>query len=246
VIRIFLGYDARETVAFHVAAHSIHRHATRPVTVAPVMLSQLGGIFSRPRDPKQSTDFSFSRFLVPHLCDYQGWALFADCDILVRDDVARLWDQRDQRYAVQVVQHTHVPVETTKFLGHQQTAYAKKNWSSVILFNCAKCTALTPDYVNTSSGLDLHQFRWLSSDALIGPLPHGWNFLVDYDAPPEGLALSNLHYTKGGPWFEASRRCSFAPEWWQELGHTLQPIAEQGWPTLPVPREYLTPRKACA
>ena len=90
------------------------------------MLSQLQGIFTRPRDPKQSTDFSFTRFLTPYLCDYQGWALFADCDILVRHDVAKLWDLRDDRYAVQVVQHQHVPAETTKFLGHVQTAYARR------------------------------------------------------------------------------------------------------------------------
>jgi hypothetical protein len=246
MIRVFLGFDGRETVAFHVAAHSIHVRSSRPVAVAPVMLSQLRGVFDRPRDPKQSTDFSFSRFLVPYLCDYQGWALFADSDVLVQDDVARLWDLRDERYAVQVVQHQHVPSETTKFLGHQQTVYGKKNWSSLILFNCAKCTALTPAYVNTASGLDLHQFRWLGDDALIGALPKAWNFLVGYDQEEPGAAPANLHYTHGGPWFAESRRCPLSEAWWKELQQALRPLPEQGWPTLPVPEEAAAPRRRCA
>lgn len=105
MIRVFLGYDAEQTVAYHVASHSILRHSSLPVSIAPLMLSQLRGIFDRPRDPRQSTHFSFTRFLVPYLCDYAGWALFADSDILVSDDVARLWELRDDRYAVQVVKH---------------------------------------------------------------------------------------------------------------------------------------------
>ena len=109
MIRVFIGYDPVEAVASSVLAHSIHVRASRPVQVAPVMLSQLGSVYTRERNPLQSTEFSFSRFLVPWLCGFEGWAVFMDCDMLVRDDIARLWDLRDERYAVQVVKHVHVP-----------------------------------------------------------------------------------------------------------------------------------------
>ena len=228
MIRVFLGYDSREAAAFHVAAHSIHRHSSQPVRIAPLLLSQLQSVFQPPRDPKQSTDFSFSRFLVPHLCDYQGWAIFADCDILARDDIAKLWELRDDRYAVMRVKHDYVPAESTKFLGHEQTKYAKKNWSSVILFNNARCQALTLDYVDQASGLALHRFEWLGNDELIGELPAGWNHLVDYNSSAAGRAAENLHYTSGGPWFENCRQCGFAAEWWGELHRALHPVSGQG------------------
>src|SRR5262249_32231571 len=108
------------------------------------MLSQLAGLLTRPRHPLQSTHVSFCRFLLPHLSGHEGWSLFMDCDMLMRDDVAKLWDLRDERFAVQVVKHDHRPSEKTKFLGEKQTAYDKKNWSSVMLFNNAKCKRLTP------------------------------------------------------------------------------------------------------
>src|SRR3546814_1870187 len=104
-----------------------------------------------------------------------------DDDMLVLDDIAKLWALRDDRYAVQVVKHDHVPQEDVKFLDKVQTKYEKKNWSSVMLFNCARCTALTPDYVNSATGLELHQFKWLGDDGLIGEIPHRWNYLADYD-----------------------------------------------------------------
>jgi len=214
VIRVFIGYDTREAAAFGVLSHSIHRHASQPVAIAPVMLSELEGVFHRERNPLQSTEFSFSRFLTPWLCDYQGWAVFMDCDMLMRDDIAKLWALRDERYAVQVVKHVHVPKEEVKFLGAVQTKYEKKNWSSVMLMNCAKCTALTPEYVNRASGLELHQFKWLQGDQLIGEIPHAWNHLVGYDAPRRDAAL--VHYTIGGPYFEAYRDCEYAAEWFAE------------------------------
>ncbi|HWH39123.1 MAG TPA: glycosyltransferase [Usitatibacter sp.] len=213
-IRVFIGFDGREDVAFSVLAHSIHRNASQPVSIAPVMLSQLGGVYRRDVNPLQSTQFSFSRFLTPWLCGYEGWAVFMDCDMLVLDDIARLWALRDERYAVQVVKHVHVPKEDVKFLGAVQTKYEKKNWSSVMLMNCAKCTALTPEYVNTATGLQLHQFKWLEDDSLIGELPSGWNHLVGYDAPRKDASL--VHYTIGGPYFEEYAQCEYAREWWHE------------------------------
>jgi hypothetical protein len=220
MIRIFIGYDSREAAAFSVLAHSIHARASQPVAVAPLKLEELGGVFSRERDPLQSTEFSFTRFLVPYLCDYQGWAIFTDCDMIVRDDIANLWKLRDERYAVQVVKHHHVPKEEVKFLGAKQSKYEKKNWSSVMLMNCAKCRALTPEYVNTASGLQLHQFKWLETDDLIGALPPRWNHLVGYDAPDPHASL--VHFTIGGPYFEEYKDCEYSREWFEERAAMLK------------------------
>lgn len=214
MINIYIGYDGREAAAFNVLAHSIHRRASVPVTIAPLMLSQLRGLFHRERHPLQSTDFSFSRFLAPHLSDYAGWSIFMDCDMLVLDDIAKLWALRDDRYAVMAVQHQHVPKEERKFLNEPQSKYEKKNWSSVMLFNNARCRALTPDYVNTATGLELHQFKWLGDDKLIGALPAKWNHLVGYDAPRTDAAL--VHYTLGGPYFSEYAGCEYAKEWFAE------------------------------
>jgi hypothetical protein len=211
MIRVFIGYDSREAVAFSVLSHSIHAHASEPVAVAPVMLDELKGVYRRSRNALQSTDFSFSRFLTPWLCDYRGWAVFMDCDMLMREDIAALWALRDERYAVQVVKHHHVPKEQTKFLGATQTRYEKKNWSSVMLLNCERCRALTPEFVNAASGLELHQFKWLESDELIGEIPSRWNHLVGYDPPRPDAAL--VHYTIGGPYFDEYRECEYAEEW---------------------------------
>ena len=216
MIRIFIGYDSAEAVAFSVLSYSIHATASKPVAVAPVKLSELAGTFRREANNLQSTEFSFSRFLVPWMAGYEGWALFMDCDMLMRDDVAKLWELRDERHAVQVVKHRHVPKEEVKFLGHAQTKYEKKNWSSVMLMNCAKCRALTPEYVNTASGLELHQFKWLEDEALIGALPLEWNWLVgEYDLNPEAKIA---HFTRGGPYFDEYADsdyadCDYADEW---------------------------------
>jgi hypothetical protein len=136
-----------------------------------------------------------------------------DCDMLVLDDIAKLWAQRDDRFAVQVVKHDHRPAETTKFLGQPQTKYEKKNWSSVMLFNNARCRALTPDYVNTATGLQLHRFQWLGNDDLIGEIPHRWNVLVGYDKRRPLKEVSNLHYTIGGPYFREYRNSDYAKQW---------------------------------
>ena len=222
MIKVYIGYDPREAVAFSVLSHSINARATQPVSIAPLMLSQLKGILTRERHPLQSTDFSFSRFLVPYLSGYTGWSIFMDCDMLVRDDIAKLWGLRDERHAVMVVKHDHVPKETTKFLGEPQSKYEKKNWSSVMLFNNAKCRALTPEYVNAATGLELHQFKWLGDDNLIGALPDRWNHLVGYDKPRRDAAL--VHYTLGGPYFEQYKDCEYADEWRLERDDMLRAL----------------------
>ena len=216
MIRIFIGYDPRESIAYNVLCHSIQTRASEPVAITPLKLSQLGGLMWRERHNLQSTDFSFSRFLTPYLSGFEGWSLFMDCDMLVLRDIAELWILRDDRFAVQCVKHDHQPAENTKFLNQPQTKYEKKNWSSVMLFNNAKCSTLTPDYVNTTTGLDLHRFNWLDSDDLIGDLPHGWNHLVDYDPALLLEEVSNLHFTSGGPYFEEYETCRYADIWFRE------------------------------
>lgn len=225
--RVFIGYDRKEPVAFNVAAHAIHRRASRPVSITPVMLSQLEGVFGRERQPNQSTDFSFSRFLVPYLCGFTGWSLFMDCDQLPVADICRAWDLRDERYSVMVVKHDHRPTETRKFLNQVQTQYPMKNWSSFMLLNNRHCWRLTPDYVNTATGLDLHRFRWLagaewdaSVEDQIGELPATWNHLVGYDTP-RGDEL-NFHWTEGGPWFKSYENAPFAGIWRRELAAMLE------------------------
>ena len=211
MIPVFIGYDSREVVAFNVLAHSIQARSSTPVAIAPIMLTQLQGTFARERHSLQSTDFSFSRFLTPYLSGFQGFSIFMDCDMLMLDDIASLWALRDDRYAVQVIKHDHRPRESTKFLGEPQTAYEKKNWSSVMLFNNERCAGLTPEYVNRASGLELHQFKWVGGDHLIGALPKKWNHLVGYDALSSDVSL--VHYTLGGPYFQEYADCEYADEW---------------------------------
>jgi lipopolysaccharide biosynthesis glycosyltransferase len=220
MIRVFIGYDPREAVAFSVLAHSIHARSSRPVSITPLMLSELKGVMTRERHPLQSTDFSFSRFLTPYLSDYSGWSVFMDCDMLMLDDIAKLYALHDERYSIMVVKHDHVPKESRKFLDQPQTPYQKKNWSSVMLFNNAKCRSLTPEYVNTASGLELHQFKWLANDNRIGELPAHWNHLVGYHPPRKDASL--VHYTLGGPYFDEFRDCEYAQEWRREQQEMLR------------------------
>jgi lipopolysaccharide biosynthesis glycosyltransferase len=217
--RVFIGFDSKEVVATHVLAQSILEKSSIPVEFVPIVLSQLGGVFTRERNALQTTEFSFSRFLVPALSDFQGWSLFMDCDMLMRADIAELWALRDDRYAAMCVKHDYQPKVETKFLGQVQTKYEKKNWSSVILFNNAKCTALTTDYVNTATGLQLHQFKWLENDDLIGELPASWNWLVnEYDHDPDA---KNVHFTDGGPYFDEYKNDDYADEWFAARERTL-------------------------
>lgn len=216
-VQVFIGYDEREEVAFHALSRSIQERSSLPVSITPVRLSHLKAVFNREKNSLQSTDFSFSRFLTPWLCNYEGWSIFMDCDMLVLDDIANLWNLRDEKYSVMCVKHDHTPEEDTKFLGAVQTKYEKKNWSSVMLFNNSKCTALTTDYVNTATGLELHQFKWLGNDDLIGEIPSKWNHLVGYDQPRDDASL--VHFTIGGPYFNEYKDCEYSEEWRQELAN---------------------------
>ena len=215
MINIFIGYDSKEKVAYNVLSHSIIQNSTKPVAITPIALNNLKDDFVRERNALSSTEFSFSRFMIPHLMNYQGWALFMDCDMLMFEDISKLWRMRDDKYAIQVCKHDYTPKTDTKFLGQVQTKYPKKNWSSFMLMNCKKCTTLTPDYVNKASGLELHQFKWLEGDHLIGDLPLEWNWLVgEYEYKED---VNNVHYTKGGPWFEDYAKCDYSQDWFRNL-----------------------------
>jgi hypothetical protein len=220
MINIFIGYDSKEKIAYHVLSESILRNSTKPVSITPIYLPNIKDDFLRERNNLSSTEFSFSRFIIPHLMNYQGWALFMDCDMLMKADVEELWRLRDDKYAVQVSKHDYVPRTETKFLGHIQTAYPKKNWSSFMLMNCKKCTRLTPDYVNKASGLELHQFKWLEKEELIGSLPLEWNWLAgEY---PYKKDVKNIHYTEGGPYFEQYADCDYSSDWYNVYNNMVK------------------------
>ena len=211
MINVFIGYDNKERVAYNVLSHSIIQNSTKPVAITPIALNNLKDDFVRERNNLSSTEFSFSRFMIPHLMNYQGWALFMDCDMLMFEDIAELWRMRDDSKAIQVCKHDYTPKTDTKFLGQVQTKYPKKNWSSFMLMNCKKCTQLTPDYVNKASGLELHQFKWLESEDLIGDIPLEWNWLVgEYEHKED---VKNVHYTEGGPWFEDYKDVDYSQDW---------------------------------
>ncbi len=210
MIRIFIGYDSREVIAHHVCIQSILETTRSPVSITSLKLSQLESVFHRKREPDQLTDFSYTRFLVPYLCDYQGWAIFIDGDMLIREDIQALWNLQDDRYAVNVVKHAPHQGEH-HFLGTTVKLFPKFNWSSVMLFNNKKCKALTLDYLLTVKYQDLHQFEWLESESDIGELPPTWNHLVGYDKPNSSAAL--VHWTLGCPYFEAQKQAEFADEW---------------------------------
>lgn len=220
--RVYIGFDDKETVAYHVLSHSILRHASTPVSITPVMRSQVNSLYTRPRGPLESTDFSMTRFLVPYLSNYTGYSLFLDCDMLCQADIGELflYGLAYPEKAVHVVQHDYVPKSSRKFLDQTQTIYRRKNWSSVMLFNNAMCKALTPDYVNLATGLDLHQFNWLTDDK-IGGLPLDFNWLVDEYEPNEKAKL--LHFTRGTPCFEEYAGCTHADLWLKEFSLMASP-----------------------
>ena len=215
MFQVYIGYDANEAVAYHTLAHSILRRSSIPVTIAPLMRSQLRDLYTSARGATESTEFSLTRFLVPLLSQYRGWSLFMDCDMLCRADIAELaaFPERCPDKAVLVCKHDYTPGPARKFLNQAQTVYPRKNWSSVMLFNNARCTALTSGYVNAATGLDLQRFAWLD-DPMIGDLPLEWNWLVgEYKHNPDAKIV---HYTIVGPYFDEYRGCDYAEEWFEE------------------------------
>ena len=225
MLNVYIGYDPRESVAFYTLAHSILRRASVPVSIAPLMQSQLKGIYTRERGPTESTEFSLTRFLVPSLAGFQGWSIFMDCNMLCRADIAELARQigLQAEKAVLVCKHNYLPKTDRKFLNQVQSKYARKNWSSLMIFNNERCRTLTSEYVNSASGLALHRFEWID-DRAIGELPLEWNWLVgEYNYNP---AAKIVHYTIGGPYFDDYRNCDYAEEWFAEL-ESMRSVAKR-------------------
>lgn len=218
VIKVFIGYDKVESTSWHTMAHSILRQSTRPVAIIPINLTNLKDIYKRERNSKQSNEFSFSRFLVPYLCDFDGFAVFFDCDMLLRTDISEIFKVLDQDpgRAVYVVKHDYEPKDDVKYLNTIQYNYPRKNWSSVVLWNCSHPAnkQVTVDYVNSATPQDLHRFNWLSDDQ-IGELDVRWNWLVgEYSDPPSDV--NNVHWTVGGPYFIEYQDVDFSEEWFKE------------------------------
>jgi lipopolysaccharide biosynthesis glycosyltransferase len=212
-IPIFVGYDPREAVVYHTCANSIIRHASRPVAIIPLALNLFTDYTETHTDG--SNHFIYSRFLVPHLMDYLGHAIFIDGDMIVRADIAELWDLRDHTVDVQVVKHDYQTRMTEKYLGAKNENYPRKNWSSVILWNCQNPAnkRLTPEFIEKATGAELHRFTWIK-DERIGELPREWNWLPDeYGANP---AAKLLHYTLGAPCFHEFATTDQADEWHRE------------------------------
>lgn len=236
-VRVFIGYDGREAVASHVAAHSIRKRTKLPHSIEYLKHRELrkAGAFARPWlidgangefidmiDGKPfSTEFSHTRFLVPHLMNFNGWALFMDSDMLFLSDVADLFKLCNDRYAVMCVKHLHQPNENaSKMDGRLQLRYHRKNWSSFILWNCGHKAnrSLTHEKINFMKGSDLHAFSWLK-DNEIGTIPFTYNYIsgvspylpADYHNMPDVI-----HYTEGGPWFETCRDVPYAQTWLDE------------------------------
>jgi lipopolysaccharide biosynthesis glycosyltransferase len=213
IIPVFIGYDPREAIAFHVCANSIIRNSSRPVSIIPVALNLFKDYSETHTDG--SNHFIYTRFLVPYLMSWTGSAIFIDGDMIVRGDIAELWDLRDMAKDVMVVKHDYKTKMKTKYLGSKNEDYPRKNWSSVIVWNCNSFPnrKLTPEFVQSQPGSFLHRFSWLD-DARIGELPIEWNWLPDEFGPNPDAKL--LHYTLGTPSFHEFADTPQSEEWHRE------------------------------
>jgi lipopolysaccharide biosynthesis glycosyltransferase len=214
-MKVFVGYDDREDIAYKVCEYSVKRK-NKKAQVFPLKQEELkdANLYWREKDPLSSTAFTFTRFLVPALMNYEGWAIFCDCDIIWMLDPAEIMKYADEKYAVMVVKHDYTPPEGLKMDGQKQLPYPRKNWSSVILWNCGHPSnkKVTPDLVNTETGQYLHRFNWLKNEE-IGELTHHWNWLVNHYHEPKDGTPHVIHYTEGGPWFENYKHCEYGYHW---------------------------------
>jgi lipopolysaccharide biosynthesis glycosyltransferase len=221
-INIVVGFDQREAIAYHVFCQSVIEHSTMPIQFIPLRLN-----------PKKinvsacdgSNAFTYSRFLTSYLMNFQGWAIFADGDMVCKDDLAKLWDLRDSTKAVQVVKHDYKTKHSKKYLGNKNEDYPRKNWSSLILWNCEhpKNKLLTPGFIEGKSGSYLHRFSWLD-DKEIGELNAEWNWLaIEFEDNPNAKII---HYTLGTPCFKDYQSSSMSSYWHAFLRKTLQGIDE--------------------
>ena len=219
-LKIFIGWDSKEDIAYQVARQSILDTASVPVEIIPLKQKSLKSqdLYWREKDKLASTEFTFTRFLLPELTEFKGWALFIDCDFVALDDVANLFAQADDKYAVMCAQHDYTPEEGVKMDGQAQLNYPRKNWSSMMLVNCGHPSnaVLTKELVNDPEidGKYLHRFSWLN-DSEVDKLSHEWNWLVGWYKEPKDGKPKFLHYTEGGPWFNEYYDCEYASEYYR-------------------------------
>lgn len=209
-IKIVIGFDQRESVAYHTFCQSIIEKASSPVSFMPLAINNLSDYKETHSD--KSNDFIYSRFLTPYLNQFNGWAIFADGDMICQADIKELWDLRDDTKALLVVKHDYQTKAHRKYLGNINENYPRKNWSSVILWNCGhpKHKILTPQFIANQTGKYLHRFTWLNDDE-IGELPKEWNWLaIEY---PENKEAKLIHYTLGTPCFEDYKNTEMAELW---------------------------------
>lgn len=216
---IFVGYDAREAVAYHVCVNSIIRHASVPVRITPLALNTLSSFYKETHVATNA--FVHSRFLVPYLCGYRGTALFVDGDMIFKDDVAKLFALMRNDCDVAVVKHDYKTKYPTKYFGQPNKDYEKKNWSSVILWNCGNYpnACLTPEFIQENDSKFLHRFEWLNPSR-VQELPIEWNWLVDEYRHNDDAKI--LHYTLALPAVTSYEDCDHAKEWWDELHLTME------------------------
>ena len=226
--KIFVGWDSREDVAYQVAKYSAEQRSNN-IEVIPLKQEELREqeLYTRDIDKLASTEFTFTRFLVPKLMNYNGWALFMDCDIIFLESPDKLFDQVDDRYAVMCAKHDYTPKPGLKMDGQQQTVYPRKNWSSVVLFNCGHKSnkKLTTKLVNDpeTTGAYLHRFSWLK-DEEIGEISHEWNWLAGWYTENDDGYPKAIHYTEGGPWFENYVNCPLAEHWQDEHNRMINDL----------------------
>ena len=224
-INFFIGYDSKEDIAYRVCKNSLLKRASVNVKVTSLKLDELIAkkFYSRTIDPLASTEFTYSRFLIPALMNYKGWAIFCDCDFLFFKDINLLFDTIEGDRAVYCVKHDYTPKEKHKMDGQQQTIYPRKNWSSFIVYNCEHPSnkKLTVDLVNSQTGSFLHQFKWLN-DNEIGSLDERWNWLEGWSSKNNKKEPYAVHYTRGGPWFDEWQDVEFANEWIKERNKYLE------------------------
>ena len=209
--RIFIGYDSRMPIASDVLRYSLEKTSSTPLEIVLLDLKELGRTigFNRVHDPLQSTEFTYTRFLVPYLCGYKGRAIFMDNDMLCLADINEVFNMELDSYWLRVVKHDHRPTNTIKMDGKVQTSYPRKNWSSFMLLNCEKLTCWTKEAVETQPAKWLHRFESIP-DECIGDIPKTWNVLDRYDADTK-----LIHYTEGGPWFENYKDHPYGDIWWK-------------------------------
>jgi len=211
MLRIFIGWDSRFPEPADVLSYSLRKHASIDLDIQYLNLSELieNHGFQREHDPLASTEFTYSRFLVPHLCGYQGKAIFMDNDMLCLGDIRQLDELPMDDLALRVVKHDYQPSNTVKMYGCPQTSYPRKNWSSLMIMNCDRLRLWTQEVVATATGAYLHRFQDVP-DEQIGSIPPTWNTL---DWMDDSTQL--IHYTNGGPWFEQYKDHPHADVWYR-------------------------------